>query len=51
MNVMNVQDIYYAAAYTGSKVCTALNGLFGLGLDKKNYQPKELNKKIKKLLK
>jgi len=51
MNVMNVHDVYYAAAYTSSKVCTALNGLFDLGLDKKNYQPKELNKKIKKLLK
>jgi transposase len=51
MNVMNVQDVYYAAAYTSSSVCTALNGLFDLGLDKKNYQPKDLNKTIKKLLK
>ena len=51
MNVMNVQDVYYAAAYTSSSVCTALNGLFDLGLDKKNYMPKELNKNIKKLLK
>lgn len=50
MNVSNVQDMYYTATYKGSQVCTALNGLFGLGLDKKNYQPKELNKKIKKLL-
>jgi transposase len=51
MNVMNIQDVCYAAAYTGSKACTALNGLFDLGLDKKYYQAKELNKKIKKLLK
>ena len=51
MNVMNVQDVYYAAAYTSSSVCTAFNGLFDLGLDKKNYQPKDLNKKIRKLLK
>ena len=51
MNVMNMQDIYYASAYTSSSVCTALNRLFDLGLDKKNYQPKDLNKKIKKLLK
>jgi transposase len=51
MNVMNVQDMYYAAAYKGSQVCTALNGVFDLGLDKKYYLPKELNKKIKKLLK
>ena len=50
MNVSNSQDIYYTAAYKGSQVCTALNGLYGLGLDKKNYQPKELNKKIKKIL-
>ena len=50
MNVSNSQDMYYTAAYRGSQVCTALNGLYGLGLDKKNYQPKELNKKIKKIL-
>ena len=50
MNVMNAQDIYYASAYTSSRVCTALNRLFDLGLDKKYYQPKDLNRKIKKLL-
>lgn len=50
MNVVNMQDMYYASTYRGSQVCTALNGLYGLGLDKKYYQPKELNKKIKKLL-
>ena len=47
MNVMNVQDLFYAAAYKSSQVCSALNGIYGLGLDKKYYQPKELNKKIK----
>jgi transposase len=51
MNVMNVQDRYYAATYKASQVCTALNGVYALGLDKKYYLPKELNKKIKKLLK
>jgi transposase len=51
MNVMNVQDMYYAAAYKGSEVCTALNGVFALGLDRKYYRPKDLNKTIKKLLK
>jgi len=51
MNVMNFQDAFYAATYTSSEVCTALNGLFDLGLDKKSYQPKDLNKKIKNLLK
>jgi transposase len=50
MNVSNSHDMYYTAAYKGSQVCTALNGLYGLGLDKKYYQPKELNKKIKKIL-
>jgi transposase len=50
MNVMNMQDVYYAAAYTSSQVCTALNGLFDLGLDKKHHQAKELNKKIKNIL-
>ena len=49
MNVVNMQDIFYTAAYNGSQTCTALNGVFGLGLDKKNYQPKELNKKIKNI--
>jgi transposase len=48
MNVMNMQDLFYSATYTSSKVCTALNGVFGLGLDKKYYLPKELNKKVSK---
>lgn len=50
MNVINMKDMYYASTYRGSQVCTALNGLYGLELDKKYYQPKELHKKIKKLL-
>lgn len=51
MNVMNTQDAFYTATYTGSQVCTALNGIFDLGLDKKYYLPKDLNKKLKKILK
>jgi len=51
MCVVNMKDMFYAATFSASQVCTALNGIFGLGLDKKYYQPKELNKKIKKLLK
>jgi len=51
LNVINVQDLYYQSAFKGSQVCTSLNGIFDLGLDKKIYLPKELNKKIKKLLK
>lgn len=50
MNVMNTQDTFYTAAYIRSQVCTSLNGVFDLGLDKKYYLPKELNKKIKKIL-
>jgi hypothetical protein len=30
--------------------CTSLNGIFDLGLDKKCYLPKELNKKLKNIL-
>lgn len=50
MNVMNTQDAFYTAAYTASQVCTSLNGVFDLGLDKKYYLPKELTKKVKKIL-
>lgn len=49
MNVSNTQDAFYSATYTGSQVGTSLNGIFGLGLDKKYYLPKELNKIIKKI--
>ena len=50
MEVTNTQDMYYQSLYNGSQVLTALNAVFGLGLDKKYYQPKELNKRIKKIL-
>lgn len=49
MNVMNTQDAFYTATYRGSQVCTSLNGIFDLGLDKKYYLPKDLNKKIKNI--
>ena len=51
MNVVNIEDMCYMSAYTSSEICTSLNAVTGLGLDKKYYQPKELNKKIKKILK
>lgn len=51
MDVANIEDMCYMSTYTGSEVCTALNAVTGLGLDKKYYQPKELNKKLKKFLK
>ena len=49
MNVMNTEDAFYTATYKGSQVCTTLNGVFDLGLDKKYYLPKDLNKKIKRI--
>lgn len=49
MNVVNVQDSFFAATFTSSRVCTALNAAFDLGLDKKYYLPKELNRKLKKM--
>ncbi|MDO4556329.1 MAG: IS1634 family transposase [Lachnospiraceae bacterium] len=51
MEVANLEDICYMSTYTCSQVCTALNAVFDLRLDKKYYQPKELNKKIKEILK
>jgi|GEM_PF-3470501 len=44
------RDIYYQSTYNGSQVLTALNAVSGLALDKQNYQPKALNKKIKNIL-
>ena len=44
MNVTNVQDMYYQSCYTASEVCTALNGIYNLGLDKKYYQTGRLKK-------
>ena len=49
MDVANIEDMCYMSTYTSSEVCTALNAIMELGLDKKYYQPKELNKKIKKI--
>ena len=51
MEVANIEDMCYMSTYTNSQVCTALNAIMDLGLDKKYYQPKELNKKIKKISK
>ena len=49
MNVFNQQDLYYQSLYTGSHICTALNAVFPLGLDKKNYLAKDMKKKLKKI--
>lgn len=50
MEVANIEDMCFMSTYSSSQVCTALNAVFDLGLDKKYYQPKELNKKMKKIL-
>ena len=47
MNVSNIQDMCYMSNYTCSQVCTALNEITGLELDKQYYLPKTLNGKIK----
>jgi len=33
MNVLNMGDMFYKAAFSASQVCTSLNGVFNLGLD------------------
>ena len=50
MNVTNVHDLEYMALYTGSKTLDALELLTSLGIDFAHYRPKDLNKKIKKIL-
>lgn len=50
MEVANIEDMCYMSTYTCSQVCTALNTVFDLELNKKYYQPKELNKKVRKIL-
>lgn len=49
MNIIDINGEFYASDYTSSKVCTAFNELYGLGLDKKYYLPADLNKKLKKM--
>ena len=51
MNVANVHDVEYMALYKGSKALDALTRLTALDLDRMHYKPKELNKKIRKILK
>ena len=50
MQVANLEDVCYMSTYDNSQVLTSLNAIFNLELDKKYYQPKDLNKKIKKIL-
>ena len=50
MNVVNVHDIEYMSIYKGSKTLDALTRLSRLELDRAHYRPKDLNRKIKKIL-
>lgn len=50
MNVVNVHDVEYMAIYKGSKALDALTRLSDLELNRAHYRPKDLNKKIKKIL-
>lgn len=51
LNVTNIHDLEYMALYNGSRTLDALDLLTSLNLDMLHYRPKELNKKIKKMLK
>ena len=50
LNVVNVQDRFLQSSYKGGSVLNALCDICKINLDKKYYQHKELNKKIKKIL-
>ena len=49
MQVANLEDVCYMSTYDNSQVLMSLNAILELELDKKYYQPKDLNKKIKKI--
>lgn len=49
MQVANLDDLCYISTFEGSKTLTALEAAFDMGLDKKYYTPKELNKKTRKI--
>jgi len=48
MQVANILNLCCAPQYTGSRTLSALEEVFTLGLDKRYYLPKELNKKCRK---
>lgn len=51
MQVANIEDVCYAAQYTGSEMISALEHCFGLGLNNKYFKPKDLNAKCRKTIK
>ena len=48
MKVMDNEGIFYKACYSGSDVLDALEQIFNLGINRKNYLPVTLNKIAKK---
>jgi len=48
MQVGNLEDTLYIAQYTGSNTLNALEAAYPLGLNRKYYEPKTLNKKGRK---
>ena len=48
LNVVNIDDIFYKSAYSGSQTLDALEKCFELQLNRKNYRPTDLNKIVKK---
>ena len=49
MNIANISDLYYTALYSGSLTLQALESVFQLRIDRKNYKPNDLNKILKEL--
>lgn len=49
MNVLECEGGYYKSCYGGSDVLDAFEQIYGLGINKKHYLPKTLNKISKKL--
>ncbi len=48
MEVANIEDMCYMSTYSSSQICTSLNAVFGLGLDKNITSQKSLIKNKKK---
>ena len=48
MKVMDNEGIFYKACYSGSDVLDALEQIFNLGINRKNYLPVTLNRIAKK---
>lgn len=51
MQVVNIEDMFYTSTFNGSNTLTAFEEIWGLRLDRKYYRPKELNVRLKKILK